>query len=223
MAKYELVTLEELKDQLTEKLGANSTFWLDEEKRFAINEALRIWQLFTGEFTTSFTIGGDGETIRDVPRQLVATQRMTFNEIPLGLISVWELDGGMPGWESEVGTPQFWAPIGFNKIALYPTPIVGDLKFEGIAEAPRLVGDGDYIPLGKEEIILIVDYAHHYCTFKEGSGEQESALPVMRRFVEGAVLRNARLRTSAWYRTFMGLPRDEDQRPPRRQGGVGRG
>jgi hypothetical protein len=222
MAQYALVTLGELKDQLTEKLGGNSTFWVSEEKKAAFNEALKVWQAMTGEFTTSFTIPGNGEPYQDVPRQIVITQRMLFNEVPLGLLSVWELDNAYGNWEAEVGTPLFWAPIGFNKVALYPTPVDGDIKFEGISEAPKLIGEGDNVPLGEEEMELLVAYAHYYCAFKEGSGEMEAAIPGMQKFVAGAVLKNSRLKASTWYRIYMGLPHDEDQRAPRKTGGIGR-
>lgn len=222
MAAYALVTLGELKEQLTEKLGGNSTFWTSLEKRFAINEALKVWQAMTGEFTTSFTRQVTGESFCDVPRQVVATQRLLHDGTPVPMISLWELDGGWPDWYGTTGTPQFWAPIGFNMIALYPTPLTGNVTYEGIMETPKLIGDGDYVQLGEEEMELIIGYAHHYCTFKEGSGEQEASIPGFKKFIAGAVLRNARLRASTWYRTFMGLPRDEDQRAPRRQGGIGR-
>lgn len=223
MAAYQRITLEDLKDSLTERLGGNSTFWTADEKRFAINEALKIWQMLTGEMTTSFTIGAEGRTYENVPRQVVSTQRVLHDGVPVPLISTWELDGGFPTWaSSSASTPQFWAPIGFNMTAFYPTPTAGNITFEGVAETPRLWGDGDYLMLGEEEVTVLVDYAHHYCTFKEGSGEMESSMPELKRMVEAAALRNSRLRTSAWYRQFMGLPRDEDQRKPRKQGGLAR-
>lgn len=222
MAKYALVTLAELKAQLTEKLGGNSTFWTTEEKSFAINEAFKIWQAMTGEFTTSFIITPPGDSFVNVPRQVVATQRVLFNGVPLAMSSVWELDNAYSTWEATTGTPEFWAPEGFNKVALYPVPSSGELTFEGISEAPRLDGEGDLIPLGTEEQKIIIGYAHHYCCFKEGSGEMESSLPGMVKFVEAASLRNSRLKASTWYRIFMGVPRDEDQRAPRRKAGIAR-
>lgn len=221
MAQYALVTLGELKALLTEKLGGNSTFWTSPEKTCAINEALRIWQAMTGEFTTSFSIPAAGGSFVDVPRQIMATQRMLHDGVPLAMASVWELDGAYV-WQGVTGTGEFWAPIGFNKVALYPAPLTGTIQFEGIAETPRLSGEGDNIPLGTEEQEIIIGYAHHYCAFKEGSGELESSLPGMQKFVEAAVLRNARLKASTWYRKFMGLPHDEDQRAPRKAGGIAR-
>lgn len=49
---YARTTFEQLKDQLSERVGGATAFWNDFEKEEAINEALAVWQLLVGEFST---------------------------------------------------------------------------------------------------------------------------------------------------------------------------
>jgi len=57
---YQRVTLAQLEDRLAERLGGEETFWSEPERRGALNEALAVWQLLTGEVvaTTTSTLAG---------------------------------------------------------------------------------------------------------------------------------------------------------------------
>jgi hypothetical protein len=50
---YQRVTLSQLKDRLAERLGGQGRFWSEAEQELALNEALAVWQLMTGDFVKS--------------------------------------------------------------------------------------------------------------------------------------------------------------------------
>lgn len=60
---YQRVTLAQLEDRLAERVGGDETFWTEPERRAAINEALSVWQLLTGQFvaTTVVTVTSGAE------------------------------------------------------------------------------------------------------------------------------------------------------------------
>lgn len=50
---YQRTSLGQLKDRLAERLGGQGRFWSEAEQELAINEALAVWQLMTGDFVLS--------------------------------------------------------------------------------------------------------------------------------------------------------------------------
>lgn len=217
MAHYARLTLAELKARLTARVGENSTFWLDREKAYAINEAIRVWACMTGEFNRPFQIPTTGQVFYSIPKQLSGIYRVKFGTKTLPQTSLWELDNGFGAWENtSAGTPLFWAPVGLALLVIYPPPAAGNtLVLEGPSSPPTLGADGDFLDLGDEEAGRILDYAHAYLTFKEGGQELASALALLSSFVESAVLRNRRLLASAFFKSYPGKLRDETQRPAR--------
>lgn len=222
MPAYARTTLANIKDLLTAKVGNNSTFWTNEEKRDAINEALCVWQLMTGSFSTVFSVGAGGGTVFNaVPKQIGSVNRILFNGVPLSPISLWELDMGMPGWQGTTGTPAFWTPVGIDQFAIYPQPTSGNFRLEGYAESPRLNADGDFIQVGDEELTRLLDYAHHYLSFKEGIPELQATMGGFKRYLKAVSLRNMRIVATTFYRKFMGMVKDDGERLPRSPGGNG--
>jgi hypothetical protein len=213
MANYTRYTLGDLIDQLTERLGENSTFWVHDEKRDSLNEALNVWQLMVGEFTFGITLGVTGGTFYSVPAQIGAIQRVLFNGSSLTLSSVNELDLGNPGWQGVEDDPEFYVLMGVNLFALSPQPSSGTISIEGISETPTLTNDGDYVMLGDEVRNRILDYAEHYCSFKEGVGEFDSQMTGFGLFIDAAGKRNSVLLATALYRQWMGRNREEQGRP----------
>lgn len=130
--------------------------------------------------------------------------------------SVYELDTGTPDWRKTFGTPLYWAPDGFDWVVLSPAPLGGGILLEGYKEPPVLNNDWDYIDLGDEELVRILDYAQFYLAFKQGPQEAtENVKPLLENMMQAASLRNARLRASALYREYMGIHRDEPERGTR--------
>ena len=217
MANYARITFGALKARLTERVGNNTIFWIDREKGYAINEAIRIWAALTGEWNRPFAIPTTGGVFYDTPKQLSGVYRVKFGTKTLPQTSLYELDNGFGSWQTaSTATPRYWAPIGLSLFALYPPPAAGGtLLLEGPQSPPALGNDADFIDLGDEEVGRVLDYAHFYLTFKEGGQELGSALSLLSQFVESAVLRNRRLLASAFFKEYPGKLRDETQRPAR--------
>lgn len=212
MANYALVTLSQLRDLLTARLGNNSVFWDSQEKTDAINEALNVWQIMVGEWTLGITLVADGSTFYNVPTQIAAIQRILFGGLPLTMASLNELDMGNPDWQGVTANPEFWTLNGINLFGLSPQPTSGVLTIEGLSETPSLINDGDYVMLGDEQLNRILDYAEHYCSFKEGQGEFDSSQSGFNLFIEAAAKRNENLMATALYREWMGRNREEQGR-----------
>jgi hypothetical protein len=213
MPAYTRVTLSDITNRLSEKVGNNTTFWTAEEKKDAINEALCVWQVLTGEFTRGFTLAATSGTVfYQTPHQIASINRILHNGTPLTPITLWELDMAYSGWQGTAGTPLYWAPVGLEIFAVYPQPTTGALRIEGFTENVRLLADGDFLQVGDEELTRLLDYAHHYLSIKEGIPEITATMGGFKRFLKAASLRNARLLAVAFFRKVMGLVREERER-----------
>jgi len=119
-------------------------------------------------------------------------------------------------------TPTMWAPVGFNKIALYPTPINGIITIEGISEAPLFPGVS-HVQLGEDTISPLLSYAHHVLTFKESGEEHQSTIAGLKGLLAAAATRRSSIRTTAAYVKYMGTGRGESERPSLLDSGPGLG
>jgi len=211
---YVRVTLATLDTRLIERCGDNQTWWTAPERVDAINEALSCWQAMTGNWSAAYPLSADGSVFYVVPKQLTSLQRVLHDGVALALISIPELDYGFAGWTSApAASPQFWAPNGINEFAVYPPPTSGIFTLEGFTEAPWLSAPGDFIDIGDEDLPKILDYAHHFLTFKESGQELQGTTPELQGFFTGAAERNGRLRATTFYRRWAGLDRAAEQRP----------
>lgn len=218
MAQYNRISLNDLIDRCTDRLGQNSTFWTNAEKRNAINEAIRVWAVMTGQWSKRFPVNTvAGQRFYDVPKQLVSLQRVRFNTSIVWPSSLPDMDYGFTNWQqSSNGTPQVWAPIGLDKFVINPPAAAGHVLYlEGVALAPAILAGGDDIDIGDEEVNRILDYAHHVLSFKEGGLEFEATQPLLGGFVEACVQRNQRLLGASVFKRFMGMDRAQEQRPVR--------
>jgi hypothetical protein len=225
MAQFTQRSLTDLIEAAGETVGTNTVYWTADEKRDAINEAICMWQVMTGRWVARVPMN-TAETFNRLPNDMISAQRVkilpkggnpqTVAGTVLVMTSLPELDLAAPGWESTVGTPTMWAPIGINEIALYPRPTEEILLLiEGIKEAPRLFSDGDFIDLGDEDLTELVRYVHHYLTFKEAGAEFNASQEDVVALFEAAGQQNARLKMTAPYRRYMGLQREEGERSAR--------
>ncbi len=222
---YATHTLDELLEEATDLVGGSTVFWIDAEKQDALNEAISVWQLATGQWVAQEPITADSGYVR-LPSTLISVQRVRLMTAPggtsrtggltLSMISIPELDYGFPGWDSTTGTPTMWAPVGLNEIALYPPPSAPVLiAVEGLTDSPRLMSGGDIIDIGTEELTPLLGYTQHVLSFKEAGSEFNATQSGLLGLIEAAGERNGRFKKSAPYRRYMGLHKEEAERPVR--------
>lgn len=213
MAAYTRISLATIKDRLDFRTAA--VFWTEQEWQDAINEAIRIWQLMTGEWSIVVDLGSSAGSLHtyQVPKQIASTLRVRWNGTALTLASLPELDYGQPGWQGTSGTPLYWLPAGVNIVDIVPYPTSGTLSFEGFQEPPILRADGDFINIGDEALTKLLGYCRHYLSIKEGTSEFKATQEAIAQLAEAAGKRNAGFRASAPYRKFMGIYREEGLRP----------
>lgn len=228
MPSYARTTITQLRSLLKERVGGQGIFWNDQDSNNALNEALAVWQLLTGDFTLSYSQTlPPGQAV--IPFDTTATPSLQFVRIrrsastsdtvgsgsALYPLSVFEMDQGYYGRQgASSGTPDYWAPLGIDRFVVYPpaatTQTVGVQYYSA---DPRLDLDGStYLDMGDEEILRILDYAQWVLSFKEGL--QEALIntePMRQMFLTAARLRNQKLEGTSLYRKYMGSSRDEGE------------
>lgn len=175
-------------------------FWTSTEATDAINEALLMWNLLTGMWSTPITIMSvAGTNEYALTASVVFGTRVEYEGRTLNKSYQWEMDNGRPGWQTEqlgdVGVPntvQKWIPLGLKRIALWPVPDTTNdsIVVDGVAATPRLSAGGDYIDVGSELINAIVGYALHTIVFKEGGQRFQTSIPLYQDFLKQAAGRN---------------------------------
>lgn len=232
MAAYSRTTVATLISTVKERLGGEGFFWTESEINSAINEALSVWQLLTGDWVSTYNqaVASNSQVVSldstCTNMQIVRVRRMTTTTTPsastvLHPVSIQEMDQGYYGRQSTASssTPEYWAPFGISKFIIYPAPsAVQTVQLQYYSADPRLSLDTTtYIDLGDEELLCIVAYAIWALSFKEGVKESLSnTSPLRDMFLVAARLRNAKLRGTSLYRDYMGNDRDETK--PSRQG-----
>jgi len=224
---YTQFTLASLTEQIQAKVES-SPFFSDEEIRLGLNEAFRVWGMFTGVWkqqitvTTSTTLPSPWIA---VPTPLFYNVRMQVNGVPLGRSSIGDLDNGRPGWEGEntasggdvpTAIKQF-APAGLSLFAIWPYDPVGgtSILVDGVVEAPQLVLPTDTVDINNDSLQPILGYTLHYLGFKEGGQRWAVAQNYYKEFLLAAMDQNDRLATSSFFRKAAGLDINRGQRPLR--------
>lgn len=211
---------------LIERLGpAGTVFWRTAELNAYINETLRCWNMLTGYWRGKVNVTPAGTVANQVwyslPAPMTSGMRVTFNNVPLNVASLDQLDNGRPQWEGETTTSggdvpavvDSWAPAGLTLIAIWPADAAGgnNLMCDGILTTPTVSADADPIDIGEDDIDTLLDYAEHLCQFKEGGAEFAASVETLYKpFLQAAATRNAILMASAEFRKWMGLHMDED-------------
>jgi len=221
---YQQVTLAQLRVDVQESLES-VPFWSAAEIDAAINETLRWWNLFTGEWRrVDNLISVAGEPFYDLTSTLTWAARVTFRDRPLSLDSFVSLDYGRANWQSETGgsgasgvpaLPSLWAPIGTRTLALWPAPpAAGELfTVDGVAQTPVLVNPGDFVDLGQDEFNIFTGETLYLLSIKEAGPRFQACVPAHRAFLGAALDKNQRLKASAFFRRFTGIDYARGQRP----------
>ncbi len=215
MAGYTTYTWADVQERLLDR-HERSPFYEDAEGLAAFNEALRVWNLFTGywhERASLFTVAG--QYLYTVPNSLLYRTRITWNSLPLSSSNREDLNNAEPAWRSETtatgggvpSRPMIWAPVSLRSFYLWPADAVDNnfLLLDGVAATPILTTDGGSVDLGEELFGVLLDYALHTLLFKRGGPDFQDSMPAWQAFLAAAVEENSQLKTSNVFRRAMGL------------------
>lgn len=188
------VTLLQLKDAVYAKIDNNSLFYTTSEVTWAINEGIKLGNLFCGWISKTEAVLSGGVTIADrhiyrVPESIVIPQKVVFEGKELDKVGLFQLFRYWPEWMRDTtattGYPvNRWSPYAFNRIAIHPADAVGGgyLEITGIANPDDLVNDTDTITLPKAAVTAIADYSAHVVQCKLGSVPLTQSMPMYRTF-----------------------------------------
>lgn len=217
---YVTTTLADLQARLAERYDS-SPYWTADQARRAINEALRLWNAYTGFWRTRVTLvgGGVGGYVPDDPfvplaGTLAYKTTVEYLTTPLLPTSLMEMSLLKPTWMSDTCAtggsvptlPVYWFPISLNQFCTWPAPPAGGtLYVNGIRATPTLVNAGDFLNLGDEEHDVILGYALHRLSLSQGATALNQTKPLFQAFLKAAALRNSLIAASSFYRRAMGI------------------
>lgn len=227
---YTTVTLADLKVSLQQRWDGE-VFWVEEEARLALNEALRDWNLLVGRWRRRLLLSTVAPVLGVPVVEYALGATMTYGMrvamvagTPLVPTSILELDLGRPTWRRETTAsggavptvPTLWAPQSLQTIVIWPATSgagVNDLLVDGVSNTPILVEDGDTVDIGDEVIDLLVDFALHVASFKEAGPRWRATVPFFQNFLQAAAEENGLLKTNQAFRRWAGLDRRRDMQP----------
>ena len=208
-----MATIPELDTALSQRLGP-SQFWVRQERIDALLEGVRLWQCYTG-FLTSQAPALTEKIYNGTPRQIAWPIRITIAGVQIPRTTLHELDEGFAGWEGEDASaagPSYWASHGMGGVVTSPPwTTAGDTGFEGPEDLLRGHTAGVDIPVSEGDVQVLLDYAQHYLSFKEGSGELDQTKDAQEGMLDRGGKANARLRRQNFYRAAMQRDRGEEQ------------
>ena len=145
--------------------------------------------------------------------------RSANTAIALQVDSVRELDLYNVGWQAQVpGAPVSIAYAGLNLLAIIPPPDTGpySLMATVVENAPVPVLDTDPVQVARDDLDVIIDYAQHLASFKQGGAEFMATAPLFKRFLQQATLYNSKLMEQGEFTSMLlGLAAGEEQNNPR--------
>lgn len=221
---FAVTTLADLKALLRQRTDG-SVWWVDEEARLALNEALRLWNLLTGRWRRRVTLStGAGTVEYALPSTLIYGTRVLSVGRALTATSTLELDLMRPTWRSETTAsggavptvPLLWAPISIQRIAIWPATagiVLSGLTIDGVSNTPVLVEDADFIDASEEVVDYLADFALHVLAF---TGERSVWLAtrlLYQQFLQAAAEENGVLKRNLRFRKYAGLDRRRDLQP----------
>src|SRR5690349_2978660 len=102
---YLTVTRAQFRALVRNQLGSGglpTSFWRDDELNGLIQEALRFYNLLVAFWKVRATLSTTAGTVwYSTPGVITSNMRVSFNGFPMSPASVWEMDFGRSGWESE--------------------------------------------------------------------------------------------------------------------------
>jgi hypothetical protein len=212
---YQTTTLATLRLRLQERYES-TPFWNNAEALHALNEALRKWNLYVGQWKTIATVPTTPNTVwySMGASTIIYPLRAEWQSYPLATCDTESMDYFRPNWEAETtatsgapSRPTMLIPAGLNLFALWPADSAGgsNMVLDGVRSTPVLAADTDFLDAGEEEVHAIVGEALCIAAFKESGRRFATAQLYHQQFLRAALSKNGRLKTSFLFRKFAGL------------------
>lgn len=220
-------TLAALRQRLLERVEG-VPFWTPEEARLALQEGLEFWNLLTGTWQARASVDADpaNDPFMALPTTLTFGARVAYQGQPLALDALPSFFRARPNWWVETTAtggdvptrPLLWAPVSVQLIAVWPRPaafVASAFTVDGLAATPTLATDADAVDLDDSVHDVLLGYALHTLSFKEGWMRFVATTGQMQAFLALAAERTTQLTQSAAFRQYMGLDRRRDLVPTR--------
>jgi len=187
------ISLSELKSATYSKLEGNQRMYKPAEVTRAINEAIKLANIFSGWFNTTATVPSTAtianRVIYRVPESIIIPEKVSINGVELNKVGLLQLCRNWPEWMSETTestgySTSRWCPYAFNRIIINPADSIGGayLEITGIGSPPDLYDDSDVIGVAKDAIPAISDYAAHIVQCKLTGTAFTQSIPMYRTY-----------------------------------------
>lgn len=169
------------------------------------------WVVKFGALADLFSVSGPGQDLarakycesrwQDGIKLARITNYVKFGYLdgyPLFIDSIAEVDMGNPDWVSTIASPEILGVAG-NIMCVAP---VADNEPHSMAlditsNFPIPNTDNDFIQVGKEVLNVIIDYAEHLASIKEGANEISDTSELYKNMVRLAAVQNDKFRAVA--------------------------
>ena len=150
-----------------------------------------------------------------VGKQVTTIMQARINSVPVSVNSVFDFDTFQPSWMT-VGTPRRVGVLGSNLVCVSPRANgTYSVTIDAVRNAPKLVNDSDELPIGREYLTTIINYAAHLATFKQGGEEFRASWQDYDMFVKSAVEYNNRMNgQNLYFETLVDRALREEKQVP---------
>ena len=169
--------------------------WTRAEILSHVNEALGELNLVIWEFQATASLAiTPSANVYDCPAAMIAAISVRDGKY-LRQETFDSLDKSVP-WEAPAAkriSPTSWAPLGLNKLIIYPRPHVAkSITIEGVIEHTPVTDSAMAIPASAEYESAIENYCVERATFKEGVQELYQASSLYNEFLESIQTKSGR-------------------------------
>lgn len=128
-----------------------------------------------------------------IAKMIATVQQAFINDRPVATSSAFDLDSFRPNWQIR-GTPRKLGMLGSNLACVADAANgVYSVLMDAVRNAPQLATEAALIPIGREYVDILLGYACHLATFKQGGNEFQASMGQYQTFVKAAVGYNNRM------------------------------
>ncbi len=169
-------TLGQLSEFVYDRVENNELLYTQPEVTAAINEALRIINIFTGFNEDSVQLRGftvANQLLYQTPTDMLFPTRVAFEGRDLDKVGLRLMGQTYRNWATDTtdtyGPVARWIPIGLKTFALHPIDATGgnSVTVTGVMETQQLLNSTDVMQLDDEFVTLVTEYAGHRLPLKE--------------------------------------------------------